>query len=65
MTNSEKLTPSDKVFSMGLYKEARVQMLRIYTNYIVGMIKSSVYGHLIKLETLFLRENIIRNGNLI
>jgi len=29
----------------GLYKETRVQMLRIYANYFVGMIKSSVYGH--------------------
>ena len=53
------------VFSTGLFKESRVEMLRIYTNYIVGMIKSSVYGHLIKLETYFHRENIIRIGNLI
>ena len=43
----------------GLYKETCVQMLRICANYFVGMIKSSVYGHSIKLETHFLRENII------
>ena len=29
----------------GLYKETCVQMLRIYANYFVGMINSSVYGH--------------------
>ena len=29
----------------GLYKETHVQILRICTNYFVGMIKSSVYGH--------------------
>jgi len=33
------------VFSTGLYKETRVQMLRICANYIVGMIKLGVYGH--------------------
>ena len=43
MKNSEKLTPSDMVFSAGLYKETLVQMLRIYSNHIVGMIKSSIY----------------------
>jgi hypothetical protein len=49
----------------GLYKETRVQMLRICANYFVRMIKASVYGHQIKLETYFLRENIILSGNLI
>jgi hypothetical protein len=43
MKNSEKLTPSDMVFSAELYKETLVQMLRIYSNHIVGMIKSSIY----------------------
>ena len=43
----------------GLYKETCVQMLRICAHYFVGMIKSSVYGHRIKLETHFLCENII------
>ena len=63
--NSEKLTLSDMIFTMRVYKEIRVQMLRIYTNYIVGMIKSSIYGHKIKLETHFLSENIIRSRNYI
>jgi hypothetical protein len=40
-------------------------MLRICANYSVRMIKASVYGHQIKLETYFLRENIILSGNLI
>ena len=65
MKNSEKLTPSCMEFSTGLYKETRVQTLRTCANYIVGMIKSSVYGHQIKLETHFLRENIIRSEYLI
>jgi len=29
----------------GLYKDTRVQMLRICANYYVGMIKFSVYEH--------------------
>jgi len=29
----------------GLYKETRVQMVRIHANYIVGIIKLNVYGH--------------------
>jgi hypothetical protein len=37
---SEKLTQSDMIFSTGLYKETCAQMLRIYANHIVGMIKS-------------------------
>jgi len=45
MTKSEKFTLSNMVFSTGLYKETCVQMLRIYANHIVGMIKSSIYGH--------------------
>jgi hypothetical protein len=40
-------------------------MLWIYANYIVGMIKSGVYGDQIKLVTPFLCENIIWSGNLI
>jgi len=39
MKNSEKLRPSDMAFSTGLYKETPEQMLRIYANYIVGMVK--------------------------
>jgi len=30
------------VFSTRFYKETRIQMLRIYANYLVGMIKSGV-----------------------
>jgi hypothetical protein len=67
MKNSKKLTPIYMVHVCitGLYKETRVQMLRICANYFVRMIKASVYGHQIKLETYFLRENIILSGNLI
>ena len=43
--SSEKLTPIYMVCITGLYKEIRVQMLRICANYFVGMIKSSIYGH--------------------
>jgi hypothetical protein len=46
-------------------KETHVQMLQICTNYFVGMFKWSVYGHNMKLEMHFLRENIIWSGNLI
>jgi hypothetical protein len=59
MKNSEKLTPICMVCVTGLYKETRLQMLRICANDCVGMIKSSLYGDYIKLETHFLRENII------
>ena len=62
MKISEKLT-SDMVFSTGLYTNTCVQMLRIYVNYIVRMVKSCVYEHQIKLEAHFLCENIIRSGN--
>jgi len=65
MKISQRSIPIYMVFSTGLYKEICVQMLRIYANYKVGMIKSSVYGHEIKLVIHFLRENIIRSENLI
>jgi len=57
---SDHETVQDDIFNRvtNVNKETRVQIIRIYANYIVGMIKSGVWT-LNTIKTLFLRENII------